>query len=104
MRQSSIQSHGVKDITSSAREMHGTIIGGARAPQARPSSSWYIPQFYTRQLLSKSWTIIVGAKRLILHRRRSEEDSEERFNSTSFGDLRDVHVKIEVDVQSRSEA
>lgn len=96
----------MKDITSSTWEKHGTIFGGAKAPRDRPSSSWYIPQFYTSQLLSKSWTIIVGMKRLILHRRRSEEDSEERFNSTSLGDLRDVHVKVEVDVdvQSRSEA
>ncbi|CZR54582.1 uncharacterized protein PAC_04466 [Phialocephala subalpina] len=77
-------------------------LDSTTASHGRPSSAWHIPQFYVRKLLSKAWSNIPSVKRLIPGRRRKGADSGEEFKPTSFGDLRDVHVKIEVDVETGS--
>lgn len=71
-------------------------------PQDRPSSAWYIPQFHIRKLFLKAWIIILSLIELLPGRRRKEGGSDEEFKPTPFGDLRDVHVKIEVDVNTSS--
>lgn len=77
---------------------------GRVPPQGLPSTVWHIPQFYIRKLLSETWIIILSMRKLLPGRRRKEGGFDGELKPTSLGDLRDVHVKIEVDVDTCSAA
>jgi len=86
----------VENIDGTSRKKYGDVFGGTRAPQYRPHSYWHNMHFYSRKLLLKAWAIILDITRLIPYRRRKKEECA----PTSLGDMRDIHVKVEVDVEN----
>jgi hypothetical protein len=78
------------------RKMNGVIVGNS------PSSLWSFVQFNTRLLFSKAWNATRRVRESILHKDWKAKDSTNAFNHDSLRDLGNVHVKVQVDVESCS--
>lgn len=66
-----------------------------------PSWLWKILYLFPGQLVRGTWRFIGG---LMPHRRGKQKTSEEAAFQISFGDLRDIHVKVDVKVEETSSA
>jgi hypothetical protein len=93
---------GTRDFSTGTWENHGFRFGNYGAPQGRPSSFWHILLFYMRQLLLKGWITALQVRRLMPHGLTKDDASIKGSSPVSHGDLRDIRVQVQVDVESRS--
>ena len=85
-----------QSLTKGTRKMKGVIVGND------PSSFWSFVQFYTRLLFLKTWNAARRVRESTLHKGWKAKDPKNAFNPDSPRDLGNVHLKVQVDVESCS--
>jgi len=85
----------VANGTTRNREALSGVAGALKG-----SSPWRKVHYCAQRLLLNVWVLL---RKLIQHRSKKLRDFEEP-RPVSLGDLRDVHVKVQVDVESCNES
>jgi len=95
------QKNATEKVANGTTRTREALSGGTGA--LKGSSPWRKVHYCAQRLLPNVWVLLLRVRKFIPHRSKRMQDFEEP-RPVSLGDLRDVHVKVQVDVESCNES